>query len=134
MKFAGLLVILLSVFAAAGDQVLAQGRNEIALSVGAGSLQVNPGGGTTPVFSVSYQFHITDHFSAEGALDTFYYSLPTSPLISPSGVDRDDYLGTEVAVAYYFRARREAGRWLPRTSLKSRRIPITGWEQGLRTI
>ena len=94
------------------QQVLAQSRNEIAVSYGVGSLQVNPDGGTTAVFSVSYRFHITRHFSAEGALDTFNYKFLTGP---PDNLTeyKDDYLGAEAALVYYFRSNRETNRLLP---------------------
>lgn len=94
----------------AAFEVLAQGRSEIGISFGVGSLQVNPGGGTTAVFSLSYRFHITRHFSAEGALDTFNYKLLTGP---SNATYNDDYLGAEAAVVYYFLGNRETGKWLP---------------------
>jgi len=112
MKFAGMLILSLSLVAAAGRQAGAQGRSEIALSLGAGSLQVIPGGGATTVFSLSYRFHITRHFSAEGALDSFNYNIPVGPP-DTSSVYKDDYLGAEAAVVYHFLPDREPGRLLP---------------------
>ena len=94
------------------QQIWAQARNEIAFSIGAGSLQVNPGGGTTPVYSLSYRCHITRHFSAEGALDVFYYKFLTGPLNNQS-IYKDGYLGAEAALVYYFLPNRETGRLLP---------------------
>src|SRR5262245_22229253 len=82
-----------------GARCLAQDRNEIALSVGAGSLQVDPGGGATAVFSLSYQLHITRHFSGEGALDSFNYTFQTGP---SQGTYKDGYLGAEAAIVYDF--------------------------------
>jgi hypothetical protein len=110
MKFARLLMLVVCLVPAASLQVWAQGRSEIAVSLGAGSLQVKPGGGTTPVFSVSYQFHITGQFAAEGALDLFYYKFDAGPVM---GIYKDDYLGAEAAVLYYFRTGRETRLWLP---------------------
>jgi hypothetical protein len=92
--------------------VWAQARNEIAFSIGAGSLQVNPGGGTTPVWSFSYRRHITRHFSAEGALDVFYYRFLSGPPDNQS-IYKDDYLGAEAALVYYLLPNRETGRLLP---------------------
>ncbi len=75
---------------------LGQGRQELAASVGAGSLIVKEGGGTTPVFSLSYQFHFTEHVSAEGALDVFTYKFRVGPL-EEINYYRDGYLGAEAA-------------------------------------
>jgi hypothetical protein len=112
MRFLKLLMFSLGVILVGGSQVMAQGRSELALSVGGGSLQVTPGGGGTPVFSFSYQFHITRRISAEGALDVFYYKLPAGPIANQS-VYKDDYLGAEAAVVYHFRPNRQTGYWLP---------------------
>jgi len=112
MSFSRPLLLLIVLIPAASLHAMAQGRNEIAFSLGAGSLQTNPGGGATAVFSVSYQFHITGHFSAEGALDTFFYKFMTGPPDSPYGY-KDDYLGAEAAVVYHFRDINKTGRWQP---------------------
>jgi hypothetical protein len=105
-------IVLFLLILAGSRQVWAQDRNEIAFSLGGGSLQVNPDGGATPVYSFSYRFHITRHFSAEGALDIFYYKFLTGPLNEQS-VYKDDYLGAEAALVYYFFPNRETGRLLP---------------------
>ncbi len=112
MKFVKPFIFLFCLVLFTGAQAKAQGRSEIALSLGAGSLEVDPGGGKTVVFSLSYQFHITRHFSAEGALDSFSYSFPTGPPDSPS-IYRDGYLGAEAAVVYHFLPNRDTHRWLP---------------------
>ena len=112
MKFSRLLTLLIFLIPAASRQAAAQGRNEIGFSLGGGSLQTNPGAGATAVFSLSYQFHITRHFSAEGALDLFNYKFLTGPPDSPY-IYKDDYLGAEAAAVYYFRASRQTGRLLP---------------------
>ena len=111
MKFSAQAVLLCFILLGS-QQIRAQARNEIAYSVGVGSLQVNPDGGTTPVYSFSYRRHITRHFSAEGALDVFYYKFLTGPSDNQS-VYRDDYLGAEAALVYYFRANRETTGFLP---------------------
>ena len=108
--FVRMLIFFLFLIPVSGPQGWTQGRSEIAFSAGAGSLQVNPGGGSTGVFSFSYRFHITRHFSAEGALDTFNYKFPTGP---SNSIYKDDYLGAEAAVVYYFLPKRETGRVLP---------------------
>jgi hypothetical protein len=97
---------------AAGRPATAQGRSELAFSIGGGSLQVNPGGGATAVLSASYRLHITDHISAEGALDVFYYRLKVGPHDAPSTMN-DDYIGAEAAVIYHFLPNRQTGRLLP---------------------
>jgi hypothetical protein len=97
---------------AGGFTAAAQGRHEIAFSVGSGWLQADPGGGSTPVLSFSYQFHITDHISAEGALDFFYYKFLTGPP-NAQYTYKDDYAGAEAAVVYHLRPNRDTGRWLP---------------------
>jgi hypothetical protein len=106
------LILLLGLMMAAGRQVEAQGRSEIALSLGGGSLQANTGGGATVVFSCSYRFHITQHFSVEGALDMFNYNIPEyAP--NDSSIFRDEYLGAEAAIVYHFLPNRDTGRLLP---------------------
>jgi hypothetical protein len=105
-------IVLFLLLLTGSRQVWAQDRNEIAFSLGAGSLQVNPDGGATPVYSFSYQRHITRHFSAEGALDIFYYKFRTGPVDNQS-VYKDDYLGAEAALVYYFLPNRETRRLLP---------------------
>lgn len=112
MKASMFVLCLLCFLTAAGRQVRAQGRNEIAVSLGAGSLQTSPGGGATAVFSFSYRLHITRHVSAEGALDSFTYKFPTGAPGNSYGY-RDGYLGAEAAVCYYFLSDREAGRLQP---------------------
>ncbi len=92
--------------------IWAQARNEVAFSIGAGSLQVNPDGGATAVWSFSYRCHITRHFSAEGALDVFYYKQMIGPPNDRS-VFNDDYLGADAALVYYLLPNRETGRFLP---------------------
>jgi hypothetical protein len=96
----------------AGPVSLAQGRHELAFAAGGGSLIVKPDGGGTPVFSFSYQFHFTNHISAEGAFDIFYYRFLTGPA-GQQYVYRDDYAGAEAAVVYHFLGNRETGRCLP---------------------
>ena len=105
-----LLIFFLFLIPIGGRSVGAQSRSEIALSLGTGSLQVSPGGGTTRVFSLSYSFRITRHISAEGALDAFNYNFPTGP---SNNTYKDDYLGAEAALVYDFSSRRETGRVLP---------------------
>ena len=105
-----LLIFFLFLIPIGGRSVCAQSRSEIAFSLGTGSLQVSPGGGTTGVSSLSYWFHITRHISAEGALDEFNYNFPTGPANS---IDKDDYLGAEAALVCDFSSRRETGRVLP---------------------
>lgn len=112
MKHAMMLILSLSLIVALSRQAEAQGRSEIALSLGGGSLQTDTGGGATIVFSLSYRFHITRHFSVEGALDSFNYNLP-SVIPDDSSTFRDDYLGAEAAVVYNFLPNRETGRLLP---------------------
>jgi len=112
MRLSRMLILVLFLIPGSARPVLAQGRNEIAFSAGGGPLLVNPGGGATPVFSFSYQFHITGHFSVEAALDVFYYKFVVGPPDSPS-LYRDDYAGVEAAVVYNFRAHPKTGRWLP---------------------
>lgn len=90
----------------------AQGRHELAFAAGGGALIVKPDGGGTPVLSFSYQFHFTNHISAEGAFDVFYYRFLTGPA-GQQYVYRDDYAGAEAAVVYHFLGNRETGRWLP---------------------
>ena len=111
MKFTP--ITLLICFSLMGSrQILAQARNEFAFSLGAGYLQVEPDGGANVVFSFSYRFHITQHISAEGALDAFFYKQMTDP--SDNGqVVSDGYLGAEAAVAYYFLPNRDTNRFLP---------------------
>ena len=91
---------------------IAQARNEIAISYGIGSLQVDPGGGTTAVFSVSYRLHMTRYLSVEGAMDTFNYKFLSGPAGDLSTY-KDDYHGVEAALICYFRPNRETGRVLP---------------------
>ncbi len=105
MKIFKGLFILLCFAAIISTQANAQSRSELAFSLGAGSLQTTPGGGATAVFSFSYQFHISRHFSAEGALDGFTYQTRTGY--------KDGYLGAEAAAIYSFLNNRETGRWLP---------------------
>ena len=112
MRFVKPPIFLLGLILFTGTPVRAQGRSEIALSLGAGSLKVDPGGGKTVVFSLSYQFHITRHFSAEGALDSFSYKFPIGPPDS-SSIYKDGYLGAEAAVVYHFLPNRDKRRWLP---------------------
>ncbi len=90
---------------------MAQERHEVGLSVGGGSLQIDPGGGRTEVFSLTYQFRMTKHFSVEGALDSFYYTFPTGPLDNPSNY-KDGYLGAEAAAVYYL-LNRDERRFVP---------------------
>ena len=106
------LLFLLCIIAVASPQLMAQGLSELALSFGGGSLQANPGGGSTAVFSFSYRFHITHHISAEGAFDFFNYKFLTG---TPDGqsIYKDDYHGAETAIAYYLLSNRETGRFLP---------------------
>lgn len=112
MKNTGVLILLLSLMMAASRQADAQGRSEIALSLGGGSLQADTGGGATVVFSCSYRFHITPHFSVEGTLDMFNYNIPEyAP--NDSSIFRDDYLGAEAAIVYHFLPNRDTGRLLP---------------------
>ena len=82
-------------------QVKAKPRNEISGSLGVGSLQTDPGGGTTAVLSFAYRFHITRHISAEGAINYFNYKFLTNHGNGPQTYN-DDYLGAEAAIAYYF--------------------------------
>ncbi|MBN1568754.1 MAG: outer membrane beta-barrel protein [Acidobacteria bacterium] len=112
MKHAAILILSLSLLAGLNRQAAAQGRNEFAFSLGGGSLQVNTGGGATAVFSLAYRFHITRHFSVEGALDSFNYNIPLHSPDSAS-TSRDDYLGAEAAVMFHFIPNRETGRLLP---------------------
>jgi hypothetical protein len=105
-------IVLIFLILSGGRQALAQARNEISFSAGVGSLQIIPDGGATPVYSFSYRRNITRHFSIEGSLDIFYYKFLTGPLNKQS-VYKDDYLGAEAAVVYYFRPNREIGRLLP---------------------
>ena len=112
MKNTGVLILLLSLMIAASQQAEAQGRSEIALSFGGGSLQANTGGGATIVFSCSYRFHITQHVSVEGALDTFNYNI-AADAPENSSIFRDDYLGAEAAIVYHFLPNRDTGRLLP---------------------
>ena len=93
--------------------VMAQSRSELSFSIGGGSLDAGTaGGGGTSVVSLSYQYHITRHISAEGALDFFNYKFLTGPSENPY-VYKDDYAGAEAAVVYHFRPSRQTGRWLP---------------------
>ena len=93
-------------------QTLAQGRHEFAASFGVGTLQIDPYGGATVVLSFSYRIHITQHISAEGALDGFHYKQMTGPSDNRQ-VSYDGYLGAEAAVAYYFLPNRDMNRFLP---------------------
>ena len=109
----------------------AQGRNEFAASAGVGTLVVNNGGGVTPCFSLSYRFHLTEHLSVEGALDTFTYKLNVGPPPQPS-IYRDGYVGAEAAAVYHLRSNRETKRWIPfvaagvgRTTTDFTEIPST---------
>jgi hypothetical protein len=111
MKFSAQVVLLCLILLSCG-QIWAQARNEITFSIGAGSLQVNPDGGTTPVYSFSYRCHITRHVSAEGALDVFYYKFLAGPM-NDQTVYKDDYVGAEAALLYYFLPNRETNRLLP---------------------
>lgn len=111
MRFS-VLVLSVSFLLLVNQQIWAQARNEIAFSAGAGFLQVNPDGGTTPVWSLSYRRHITSHFSVEGALDVFYYKQLIGPLDDQS-VFNDDYLGADAALVYYLLPNRETNRFLP---------------------
>jgi hypothetical protein len=96
-----------------GQNVWAQGRNELSFSLGAGSLQVKPDGGATAVYSFSYRGHITRHISAEGAIDIFYYKFLTGSSNSRQSIYKDDYVGAEAAIVYYFLPNREIDRLLP---------------------
>jgi len=111
MKFSALILLLCFVLLGS-QQIRAQARNEIAFSIGAGFLQVNPDGGTTPVYSFSYRGHLTRNFSVEGALDFFYYKFGTGPLGDRTTFN-DDYHGAEVALVYYVLPNCETGRLLP---------------------
>jgi hypothetical protein len=105
-----MLTFLITVLACA--PLMAQGRSELALSFGGGSLQTGSGGGPTTTCSFSYQFHISSHFSAEGALDFFFYKFLAGPPDSLYQY-KDDYAGAEAAVVYHLHANRRTGRWLP---------------------
>jgi len=94
------------------QQIWAQARHELSFSVGGGTLQVDPEGGATPVYSFSYRCHISSHLSAEGALDIFYYKFVSSPSGDQANY-RDDYLGAEAALVYHFLPNRETRRFLP---------------------
>ena len=109
MVFSQALISSLLLIALASSRAMAQGRSEIAFSLGMGSLETSTGGGSTGVFSLSYTFHITRHFSAEGALDFFNYKIPG---INSESYN-DDYHGAEAAVLYYFIHSRETRRLLP---------------------
>jgi len=111
MKFSAIAFLLYSALLS-NQEIWAQARNEIAFSAGAGSLQVNPDGGMTPVYSFSYRGHITRHFTVEGALDFFYYKFLTGPPNDRS-VFNDDYHGAEAALVYYILPNSETGRLLP---------------------
>ncbi len=112
MRFVKMLTLAVILSQAVCMQVLAQGRSEIAFSLGAGSLRTEPGGGSTAVLSFSYQFHLTDHFSAEGALDSFNYKFLTG-MPDNQYLYKDDYLGAEAAVVYHPIPSRRTGRVLP---------------------
>ena len=112
MKLSRVMLCLLCLLPVVSRQVRAQNRSEVAVSLGAGSLQTNPGGGATAVFSFSYRFHITRHFSAEGALDSFTYQFRAGAADS-SYQYRDGYLGAEAALVYYFLSNRATRRVLP---------------------
>lgn len=90
----------------------AQGRHELAFSLGAGSLFVHHESASTPVFSFSYQFHFTKNASAEGALDCFTYRFLTGPLDQQSYY-RDGYTGAAAALVYNFRDYHQVGKWIP---------------------
>jgi hypothetical protein len=112
MKSTTIITLLICFSLIGSRQILAQARNEFAFSLGAGSLQVEPDGGANVVFSFSYRFHITQHISAEGALDAFFYNQMSGPSDNRH-VYRDGNLGAEVAVAYYFLPNRDTNRFLP---------------------
>lgn len=112
MKFLKLWILTVCVILLGSYPVKAQARHDIAGSFGAGSLQTDPGGGATAVFSFAYRFHITRHISAEGAIDYFNYKFPINHPNSRQTYN-DDYLGAEAAIAYYFLDNRDTGRLLP---------------------
>ena len=95
MRFLKLTTLSLFLIGIAGPRSFAQGRNEVDFSIGAGSLQVHPGGGATVVSSFSYQLHLSHHFSVEGSIDSLNYKVPAGPA---SGTYKNDYLGAEAAV------------------------------------
>src|SRR5262245_60903043 len=97
MRFLKLTILSFFLIGIAGPRSFAQGRNEVGFSVGAGSLQVDPGGGATVVSSFSYQVHLSRHFSVEGAIESFNYKVPAGP---SGSTYKDDYLGAEAAVVY----------------------------------
>ena len=112
MKFPRLLVLISCFILFDCFQARAQDRHEIAGAFGVGSLQADPGGGTTAVFGFSYRFHITRHISTEAALDFFKYKFPADPGDNQSTYT-DDYQGAQVAIAYYPLNNRDTGRLLP---------------------
>jgi hypothetical protein len=95
-----------------GSALWAQDRSELAFSAGGGALQVDSGSSATPVFGVSYLYHITDHVSAEGSLDLFFHKFLTGPVDSQE-VFWDGYTGAEAALVYHFKDWRDTGRWIP---------------------
>src|SRR5262245_65926721 len=68
MRFLKLTTLSFFLIGIAGPRSFAQGRNEVGFSVGAGSLQVDPGGGATVVSSFAYQLHLSRHFSIESVI------------------------------------------------------------------
>jgi hypothetical protein len=112
MKRTARIVLVCGIVALAGMPALAQGRSELAFSMGGGSLRTHPDGGFTVVAGFSYQFHITPHFSAEGALDFFNYKFLTGPP-DAQYTYTDDYAGAEAAIVVHFRANRQRGGLLP---------------------
>ncbi len=111
-KILPFLIVLVGAFLLVPALTFAQGRSEFAVSTGAGTLVASSGGGITPVFSLSYRFHITDRFSAEGALDTFTYKYRVGP-IGQQYDYRDGYLGAEAALVWHLRSNRGTNRWIP---------------------
>jgi hypothetical protein len=110
-RIPGLAVVSLALFLVHAS-LHAQGRSEIAFSGGGGSLFVDRSDHFSSVFSFSYLLHITDHISAEGALDFFTYKFLTGPSDQPYEYT-DGYTGAEVAVVYHFRKSRQVHKWLP---------------------